>query len=144
MITGDKALSQIIFPKTYNAKTVLLYNCTLVDVSFHSSELRAGSSLAYLNVQFLPNEYFKALWLKFYEKGNFDYGQSKDGNVFFANIDNGQRTYLELHMKKLIDLKSSKSPCSPNTVEKDGYDEMNVMYLDELNCTLPWLVGTSM
>ena len=109
MITGDEALSQIIFPKTYNAKTVLLYNCTLVDVSFHSSELRAGSSLAYLNVQFLPNEYFKALWLKFYEKGNFDYG----------------------HL------------CSPNTLEKDGYDEMNVMYLDELNCTLPWLVGKS-
>ena len=141
MIQDEEALSQIIFP--HSRDSILLYNCTIVDLSSHSSNLKAGSSLEYLNVQFLPNEYLKALWIKFYEKGYFDYGQGKNENVFFVSKVNGQRTYLELHMKKLINLESSKSPCSPKTIEKDGPDEMNAMYLDRLNCTLPWLVGTS-
>ena len=141
MIQDEEALSQLIFPHYRNS--ILLYNCTIVDLSSQSSNLKAGSSLGYLNVQFLPNEYLEAVWIKFHEKGNFDYGQGKDGNVFFESKVNGQRTYLELHMKKLINLESSKSPCSSKTIEQDGYDEMNAMYLDELNCTLPWLVGTS-
>ena len=143
IVTDEKALSQIIFPYTHNAEVILLYNCTIVDLSLHSSVLKAGSYLAYLNVQFLPNDYFKTFSIIFHEKGNFDYWKSRDGSTFFANNVNGQRTYLELHMKKLINLESSKSPCSPKTIEKDGHDKLSVNYLSELNCTLPWLVGKS-
>ena len=139
----EEALSQLIFPQVFNAKTISLYNCTIVDLTFYSSDLKAGSSRAYLNVQFLPNEYFKDLWIIFHEKGHFDYGQNWEGNNFFVNNVDGQRSSLELRMKKLINLERSQSPCSPNTIEIDGYDQMNFMYLSELNCTLPWLVGKS-
>ena len=147
MITNEgneeETLSQLIFPHVFNAKTIMLYNCTIVDLSSHSSDLKAGSSLAYLNVQVLPNDHFKEFWIKFHEKGDFDYGKKREGDEYFANNVDGQRNYLELHMKKFINLGIGKSPCSANTIRKDGYDQMNVMYLSELNCTLPWLVGKS-
>ena len=130
-------MSQIIFPRLYNVKT-MLYNCTTAHLDFYSSDLKAGSTLAYLNVQVLPNIHFKDFTIEFHAKGDFNYGASKEGNVYFANYVPGQRSIIELNMKKLINLRSCHSEN-----EEIGIDKMNVLFIDKMSCTLPWLIGKS-
>ena len=51
MITNEgneeETLSQLIFPHVFNAKTISLYNCTVVDLTFYSSDLKHNDRMSH-------------------------------------------------------------------------------------------------
>ena len=67
----------------------------------------------------------------------------QEGSKLFVNIRKYKVKYIQVHMKKFVNINTDKNPCSAN-LEGSGYlEDLNKFYMDNMNCTLPWLAGKS-
>ena len=145
-ITGgnseDEIISNLVVLQPFGAKALMLYNCTTVNLDLYSYYLKAGSQLTYLNVKVLPNLPFKDIIIAFHQKREFYFGRLNEETQIFINHVHNQTKVLNLSMKKSIKLESKKNPCLTK-LEGNANDALEAIYIDQLNCTLPWLVGES-
>ena len=125
---------------------ILIRNCTtLHTLELNDSSIEPGSSGFLLNLELMPNPHFKDFSLQFHEKGDFALDSTTDdGNIFWVNYRNHSVNFVELHMKRYIDLNRNDNQCEEGREEnKSHFQELNKMYLKNMNCTLPWLDGKS-
>ena len=140
---SGKHLQFTILPLTSDySDTLMLRNCTTANLSFQ------GGSGTNVNVEINQNPHFQHFSITFHEEGVSEQRNLvlNDGNKLLLNIKRNKVRYIQIHMKKFVNINTDKNPCLEGFGNKkvSGYlEDLNKFYMDNMNCTLPWLVGKS-
>ena len=124
--------------------TLKLRNCTTASLDL-DGPVQGGSLGSHVNIEINWNPHFQYFSVVFHDKGD---GRQKnqimqEGSKLFVNIRKYKVKYIQVHMKKFVNINTDKNPCSAN-LEGSGYlEDLNKFYMDNMNCTLPWLAGKS-
>ena len=137
---SGKHLQFTILPLTSDySDTLMLRNCTTANLSFQ------GGSGTHANVEINLDSHFQHFSIEFHEKGDGEQRNKRmqEGSKLFVNLRKNKVRFIQIHMKKFVNINSDKNPCSVS-LEASGYlEDLNKFYLDNMNCTLPWLNGKS-
>ena len=122
-----------------------LRNCTTLDtLNLNDDSIKPATPGFLFYIEVLPNPHFTDFYLIFHEQGDIEIeATTDDGNSYFVNYKNRSTNFVELTMKRYIDLNTKDNPCEEKKGNKSFLHELNQMYLDNMECTLPWLNGTS-
>ena len=150
-ITGNNSevdgetFSLAIHPFMLGSQEIVIRNCTSVDLGNNS--LIPGT-LDHLRIKILPNDHYNDFGVAFHEKNELAFGvqtPSNDGGTYYVSFDPGKKNYIELYMNQFININSYEDPCEEESLFRKGYlEQLNELYIMEMNCTLPWLKGKSM
>ena len=139
----SEVFSTLIHPLILHNQ-LLIRNCTTINtLDLNDSAIQPGKSGFLFYLELLPNSYFKDFMLIFHEKNEINLDPTTDeGDTYFVNYKNKSTNFVDLHMKRYIDLNSYDNPCDEMTGE-NSVQKLNRMYHKNMDCSLPWLVGDS-
>ena len=145
---SGKHLQFTILPLTSDySDTLMLRNCTTATLDLNG-HVQGGSGTNNLNVEVNQNPHFQHFSISFHEEGVSEQRNLvlNDGNKLLLNIKRNKVRYIQIHMKKFVNINTDKNSCLEGFGNKkvSGYlEDLNKFYMDNMNCTLPWLVGKS-
>ena len=151
-ITGNnnevdgETFSFAIHPFMLGSQGIVIRNCTSVDIGLGKHSVIPGT-LDYLQIEILQNNHYNDFGVVFHERNELAFGvqtPSNDGGTYYVSFAPGKKNYIELHMTQFININSYEDRCEEESLFRKGYlEQLNEMYLYEMNCTLPWLKGES-